>query len=858
MKGRGAMAIPNLTGAGIEGAALGKRVATDSLEPVVKKQVPSQIIANIVRIRNFEDAARNEIWLSEKDLQKLFSNSSQSSDSLEQAPHYVQIANHVYEASAKEWLREGSIALNAAQIDQYMSTRDSFAQCSCKQNVLVKPFFPHLAKWPKLRALSIDITGLAAEKTVYLADMLSSVAQFCAHPQHIQPAQQLFLHHSQTAFRGSAFSLVSDSGPTDCGILTQDTEISFIGYSAKNLLQAVESQEIESIEFDVSFVACTDCNVHEVWKKGVNPLPLVEKETVLLEKFKEQYAGQELRVFQVLTLQYDEHWNLSVCLNALHLKGEPQNIYSNYTQVIKFDPSLSSSISASLSTHNLRLEPDHCQEAKFARFKVLDMEEKSAYLSKESLREALKDLKRPLFRGQQISIALEGVGQVLLQLKFARLEGGSLAKDAFAQIDEQTRMHFIVAGNLDLALVPDLEGKELSKVCIEVEREYSDNATDSYEENELVELLQEQLPSKFFEGQSFNLQTKDGHELTFNIAGMDFQETVEKSSGSKVLGFLNDKTKIDWKSEDISLKIIQDNALRIPSEKELYETFNIGGLSKQFASIIKSILLSRSHLKPELERRKIKPVKGLLLYGPPGNGKTALARKLGEILQCEERHVNLIVGSQIWNKWLGNSEANIRKLFDPAKDDEKAYGAKSPMHLLIIDEIDAMLPCRGDESSKSRDSVVNQFLSELDGLRPINNILVVGLTNNKDAMDPAVLRPGRFDVQLEIPLPNLEGRKEIFSIYSRDLKRENLLAEDVDLDSMIEKTEGFSGADIEALFEQAKLFGIDRLRKLPKGSDLSAHEDGLVYQKDFEQALNELLEFKGGLASKKPPPGLYT
>ena len=155
-----------------------------------------------------------------------------------------------------------------------------------------------------------------------------------------------------------------------------------------------------------------------------------------------------------------------------------------------------------------------------------------------------------------------------------------------------------------------------------------------------------------------------------------------------------------------------------------------------------------------IERMGIKHVKGVLLYGPPGTGKTLIARRIGEMLNAKEPKI--VNGPEILNKYVGESEAKIRELFADADADMAEFGDDSELHIIIFDEIDAICKQRGSgkDGTGVGDTVVNQMLSKMDGVTAINNILIVGMTNRKDMIDSALLRPGRFEVHIEIGLPD--------------------------------------------------------------------------------------------------------
>jgi len=157
-------------------------------------------------------------------------------------------------------------------------------------------------------------------------------------------------------------------------------------------------------------------------------------------------------------------------------------------------------------------------------------------------------------------------------------------------------------------------------------------------------------------------------------------------------------------------------------------------------------------------------------------GKTALARGLSKVLGCKKDHVQLVNATEVFGKYVGESEGNVRKWFAPSKAAFRAQGDKSPIYILIIDEIDAMLPVRGSSGGNGwRDTVVNQFLADVDGLEQCDNLIVVGMTNRIDSMDPACLRPGRFGCKVEVGYPKEEQRIAIFRAYY-----ERLLKSDTD------------------------------------------------------------------------------
>lgn len=234
-----------------------------------------------------------------------------------------------------------------------------------------------------------------------------------------------------------------------------------------------------------------------------------------------------------------------------------------------------------------------------------------------------------------------------------------------------------------------------------------------------------------------------------------------------------------------------------------FQKLGIGGLDEQFNKLFYRAFASRM-LPPDIFKKTgQKHVRGILLYGPPGCGKTLIARKMGEALHAHPPKI--VNGPEILNKYVGQSEENIRALFADAEKEYREKGDDSDLHIIILDEMDAITKQRGSTGGGTgvNDSIVNQFLSKIDGVDALNNILIIGMTNRKDMIDSAILRPGRLEVHIEIGLPDQYGRVQIFTIHTRSLKKNNMLGSDVNLEVLADMTKNFTGAEIEGLVAAA-------------------------------------------------------
>lgn len=271
-----------------------------------------------------------------------------------------------------------------------------------------------------------------------------------------------------------------------------------------------------------------------------------------------------------------------------------------------------------------------------------------------------------------------------------------------------------------------------------------------------------------------------------------------------------------------------------------FTKLGIGGLDKEFSTIIRRAFASRLFPAELTEKMGVKHVKGILLYGPPGTGKTLMARQIGKMLNCREPKI--ISGPEVLNKYVGESEANIRKLFAEAEEEQKKHGNNSGLHLIIFDEFDAVCKSRysyGSGGTGVQDSVVNQLLAKIDGVEQLNNVLLIGMTNRKDLIDEALLRPGRMEVQVEISLADEAGRLQILEIHTRSLRENKLLCDDVDLQELAAQTKNFSGAEIEGLVRAAQSNAMNRFLKMGTTLEIApeAVSKVIVKQVDFNHAL---------------------
>jgi len=333
-------------------------------------------------------------------------------------------------------------------------------------------------------------------------------------------------------------------------------------------------------------------------------------------------------------------------------------------------------------------------------------------------------------------------------------------------------------------------------------------------------------------------------EITHGFVGADLEALCRESAMSALRKIF---PKIDFQLDEIPYELILElevsmenffEALKEVEPSAIREVFveipevkweEVGGLDGIKQKLKESVEWPLKY--PQLfEKAKTNPPKGIMIYGSPGTGKTLLAKAL-----AHESGINFIPikGPALMSKYIGESERGVREAFKKAKQ-------ASPC-ILFFDEIDALAPVRGGGVSDAHVSerVLSQFLTELDGIEDLKDVLVLAATNRLDILDPALLRAGRFDLLLELPIPDEKARLEIFEIHTKGKP----LAKEVDLKTLAHATDNYVGSDVEFICRRASLSAIrDYVSKEKK--DYSNFE---IKAKHFNQAIKEMAERKEGV-----------
>ncbi len=308
------------------------------------------------------------------------------------------------------------------------------------------------------------------------------------------------------------------------------------------------------------------------------------------------------------------------------------------------------------------------------------------------------------------------------------------------------------------------------------------------------------------------LVVQAGDRVRVNLFGSRPQDFTVASTSPKGFVLIQAGTRIQIAGEAAA----ERRVLKVSYE-------DVGGLGRTISRIREMIELPLRF--PEVfDRLGIDPPRGVLLYGSPGCGKTLIARAVANETAAHFIHVN---GPEIIHKFYGESEANLRKIFEEAQ-------ARAPS-IVFLDEIDAIAPKRAEVQGEVEKRVVAQLLALMDGLRTRGQVIVIGATNIQQNLDPALRRPGRFDREIEIGIPDRNGRREILEIHTRGMP----LAADMDPDHLAGVTHGFVGADLEALAREAAMAA---LRRLMPSIDLASAEVPYERLMELEVTMGDFLD----------------
>lgn len=786
-------------------------------------------------VNTYEDLSKNVIWINNEDFEDWF----KKKRTVGHSDYYLQIAKKIYQVAIKDWIPRDYIGVTPLQYDEFKEANIVFNEGS--QEAVQFATLMRANKANELAAITFEIchhdgyndiedAGLA---TYDLAELRQRV-HFLLNYKYATVGQQFLIDLSQgryklTVMKQSEFQTDDRKFSPAC-LISQNTAIEFkIPHNQEITIARQETYDPDlKFNFRVSYE-----------NEDLSRTVLLNLDD-LKNKINQIFAQKCLCVGDKQILPYQseilEIFFLGVKGNAL------PSSHRQYSASYFFDKNpicLTSGCHISFIKNEIYYAKEFAAEVYSVQRKA-KAPRNGHFLDSAMIEEALRTYKSTILIGHLVTLNLPDY-KIVLDVKNATPVDASHAKESKRwkrqwNLTDDCKITFTTKKNLRWCLVDNLQTKEVKKVNVRIS--YKTIQTVSLPEKELKEAIRMVLNKGFLKNQPFKV-TIGNHTLDLTIDELEFAENQTNKKTYGQIGVLSDQSEICLINKCNNLAITSKTLGWNPVDK--LKELGFGGLSEHGKNILEKIVNERvSPLKEEVEKRGNKPTKGIVLYGPPGTGKTLLARNLGKILGCDENHIMLISGTDIYKKFIGESEEHVRKLFAPALEAAQKFKDESEVFLLVIDEIDGILSHRSGDH-KWHNSVVTTFLSQMDGLEQFNNIIVVGMTNRLEQIDNAVIRSGRFEEFVEIAPPKVEGRKEILQIYTASMEKKGLLAKDIDFDLLADKTRGYTGADLCALVKKASDHAIKRLQTLVyKGESIEGSPEGLTTMKDFLNALEQM------------------
>lgn len=749
---------------------------------------------------------------------------------------YVKIGNFIYKTKPfdKSWNKFNE----TSQSDTVCVTLTQYNDISnyvFQKKVLVSSFYNSV---PTIDTLTISITNESnfkivakcKEITKYILDLLID---------HIVTINQNFV----TYFQDTTLNItINDADNMPIGKITDETCIEFKSFDS-NIVICKNHVDIDTDLVNVYVTKCINLNTH------LNKIkfPLIIDKTIMnkyvRDAFKESFTDNETVMFTVDNIEY----SFNIKVNDSNKQSKFKNTYlleDNNKEI-----NIQSKIDNVIITEDTKAVEKICFLVDKTSGQKYDVNDYILLVD-----DLLNYVKKNISNLTTKQIFNYQYGKKDYSLKINYINPSSNSEILYKIDSETSKITFEANPKSKIILVENSNPYEIEKITFKLKKipvgglfalfGGMDNKQQFFEPKKLQKMIRNLFPKK----------TTLKHQMKLSYSGNDCIVCVKNIifSGQDMIttnkkkymsyGLITDDTEFKF---EISPKnksfTINDNFKNKLLENPIEELEKyVGGISDELKTVVRTICLARGKLRDEFSVRGLKAAKGIIFHGLPGTGKTSLARNLGKILGCEGDRFKLMSGPEVFNKWVGESEANVRAIFKPAKDAWKKHGENAPVYMVVIDEIDAMIPARsGSSGNPVRDSVVNQFLAEMDGLEQFNNLICIGITNRLELLDPAAIRAGRFGVHIKIGIPNKEGRAKIFDIHTKKLKELGRL-ENINFGKLVDQTENFTGADIENTVELASMYSLERLNKLDDIDKEKIDQHGKITYDDFIRAIKEV------------------
>lgn len=846
---------------------------------VQRNPPPKSVLANVMIHTDFTGC--NEIRLNRRSFNQLFPFEEYTT----QNPLYISLGQKIWMVNQLDSNEEGNWAsfnsydYDSARLENHVTIFNS------TKKLTIAVYKPDLATAVQLKSIRFTIaaftnsSGFSSDCVVPAANIdvtrLKEQLHGLLDNHFLKIGQILHIECEGVHCRLTVIDNLVDLEGSTCpshnnAKVTEETEIEIQMENKGNinrilLVSQVPAEKVKYLHLEIESDEkswYTPYTKDEPWYGQEDFLPIALPLALVKSEIIDKYSAIGIVSGIPLTLYYGS-WSYTIKLKHVGLHDPTTNkdlLSKRYgipsTDALELTP-----------IENVRLLKDNVEPVTgtLVKFRVLRAEprksdnEKYPYINVNQLKAAILERaeRHKMFNGAKFNVHLT-TGTYHLELVTcsdadSTSDVGTLSNTW--RLSEETKFEFTIVRGLAEKLIDNDKAHPLTQFVLrtKLKEEASKEAmktagtqlseTVYIKESDLVDLVNAKLPSHLFKDQQFVVEHELGYKISFTVKELTTEDKPTESAYVRITERTpQTKIKFDIPSGNKLSLLSKKHPLTYKNVDEKLSTMKLGGMKGEMEQIARAVITSYGPGKKMQAALGLDPIKGILLYGPPGNGKTTFARQIGELLGCDNDRFKSVSGSDLLNMYVGETERNMRELIAPAEAAYAEYGEESELYIVFLDEIDSIAPSRNNSEKHHTKTMVNQLLTLMDGPNVLHNVLFIATTNRRDLMDTALLRPGRFDLQVEVKQADEKGREEIFEIHLKSAVTHNLLGSDVNLARLAIETSSFSGADIKGLVRLASTYYMERVLKRRQHEDEIdiANETDKIGMQDFRNAFQEL------------------
>ncbi len=805
-----------------------------------------------------ELAETNCVWMSAKDMQRYFPEQNEDNAA------FARIANRVYRIAEKSWIKPGEIGLNPVQFEEVSAVINK------DDTVLITPYRQNPACRRDLTEAKFIISPQSLDDTVSISQNILDLGEIKNYfHQHyeghfLKEGQVLHCNFNNREFFATFHSGEAHQTPENklfFSTIIPTTELFFETVETSPYILSEKTNTIEqpTFKFDVLIT-------------GLDNYPDTTRPLIYnVEKFEEKVrlALQNEWLVPGMFVEYSiaAGVNIKVILKETLLPKKNVQLARKgavYTKAYRLTPEAKLEfISDNADVCGVRGEPLKPKRVTF-RICMIDslpgldsmQEDISNWINVSEVGQKIRESIDLFSANTKFFVEHEGY---LLNLEIFAIDNEDLVKHDSVnmkhwELSDDTRIFLNLKNGIDLNLIPDTKTHSLKKMTVYISTKKTQKNIELTEVDldALKQAIKDYLPIERCLNQKFTVDLGGDLLLDVKVKNMAFKTSRYNGTIYPHLGKTTSDTELAIEYDNYQIWMShKPNIIRFKNgdARQTLEEAGLTGLPDEIVEAFELIAYPLGELRELAKKMKIKSPNGLLLYGAPGTGKTTFANALGKLLDVTKDNIVQVKHANLLSKWVGETEKNVKALFD------KAHNNKDQRFIVIFDEIESLCEKRSRTTSSPRASLVNTLLEEMSSAQDLDNLIVIGTTNQLERIDEAFLRPGRFSEKIEFPLPDAAGRKKILEYYIKDLQEEEVIEDDIDLDRFAAAAKDFSGDHLKGLVKKASKLRLRKLASLKLTKEQAEkHPDRKITNADFLEAFDSV---KPLVAGNAPPVHMY-